>query len=125
MEELKKASGPTKRVKLTRSILLNREHAEEGEVRDLPERVANDLIFADSAVPCDAPMTKREPAPPKEETRKIKVTRAILLQREHVAAGEIREVPLSTAYSLIADKSAAPHGWRVGPQDSGAHRDPE
>jgi hypothetical protein len=40
----------TKRVRLTRSIILNREHAEEGSIHDVPRALAFDLIGAGSAV---------------------------------------------------------------------------
>jgi hypothetical protein len=40
-----------KRIRLTRSLLVNGEHAAAGSVHDLAEPVADDLIGADSAVP--------------------------------------------------------------------------
>jgi hypothetical protein len=39
-----------KRIKLTRSIILNREHAEEGEVHDVERALAYRLIGEGSAV---------------------------------------------------------------------------
>lgn len=40
----------TKRIELTRSIILNREHAEGGSIHDVPRPLANRLIGEGSAV---------------------------------------------------------------------------
>jgi hypothetical protein len=41
----------TKRIRLTRSILLGGEHAQEGSVHEVAKQTADDLIVAGSAVP--------------------------------------------------------------------------
>jgi hypothetical protein len=114
MEETKpmEAMRNTKRIRMTRSIhLLGGYEAKEGEVRDLPVEMADDLIFAGSAVPSDAQVTNptEEPERAKEEMRKVRLLRSLLLGE----VGEVHEVPVHVAYSLIEEKSAEPHGWRV------------
>ncbi len=79
------------------------------------KRMANDLIFAGSAVPCDAQVTNptEEPERAKEEMRKVKLLRSLVLGEP----GEVHEVPIHVAYSLIDDESAEPYGWRADPKE--------
>jgi len=118
MEETKpmEAMCNTKRIRMTRSIyLLGGYEAKEGEVRDLPVEMANDLIFAGSAVPCDAQVTNptEEPERAKEEMRKVKLLRSLVLGEP----GEVHEVPIHVASSLIDDESAEQYGWRGDPKE--------
>jgi hypothetical protein len=117
MDQLKTAVFGTKRIRMTRSIyLLGGYEAKEGEVRDLPVELADDLIRAGSAVPCDAQVTKQTTLPEtakKVEMRKVKLLRSLVLGN----VGEIHELPIHTAYSLIEERSAEPHGWRVKPNE--------
>jgi hypothetical protein len=110
MEAMRK----TKRIRLTRSIMLIGGEAEEGEVRDLPVELADDLIQMDSAIACDDPVTNRtDPERAKAEMRKVKLLRSIVMGK----AGEVHEVPIHVAYSLIDEESAEPDGWRVNPNE--------
>jgi hypothetical protein len=53
-EKVAELFGPKKRIRLTRSIILNAQRdAEEGEVLELPLELAEQLIRDDSAVPCE------------------------------------------------------------------------
>jgi hypothetical protein len=115
-EEMKlmEATRNTKRIRLTRSLLLRGGEAQEGDVLDLPIELADDLIFTDSAVPCDAQVTKQMPAErEKRDMRKVKLLRSITMGQ----AGEVHEVPFHVACSLISDKSAEPQGWSINPRD--------
>jgi hypothetical protein len=47
-----KAGAKTARVKLRRSIFLNGQHCEVGEIHDVPVELAEYLVSAESAVPC-------------------------------------------------------------------------
>jgi hypothetical protein len=114
MEQLKTAVFGTKRIRLTRSIVLDGGEGKEGEILDLPTSQADDLIRMGSAVTTEASATKRqEPARAKVEMRKVKLLRSINLGE----VGTIHEVPVHVAFSLIEEKSAEPHGWRVKPDE--------
>lgn len=119
MEQVKTAVFGTKRIMLTRSILLDGGHQEgkEGEVRDLPIRLADDLILMGSAVACDAPITKQKEEPrAKAEMRPVKLLKSIMLSGVgEGAAGEVHKVPIHIAYSLIDDGAAQPCGWVAQP----------
>jgi hypothetical protein len=115
MDQVKTAITKTKRVRLTRSILLrDGGEALAGEVRDLPVEMADDLIFWDSAVASDDGITHRTELPERKvEMRRVKLLRSVTLGN----AGEVHEVSAAIAYSLISDNSAEPHGWRINPRD--------
>jgi hypothetical protein len=53
----------TRKIRLTRPIILNREHAEEGSVHEVPRHVAQTLIGTDFAVEHVEEGEQPEPAP--------------------------------------------------------------
>jgi hypothetical protein len=89
----------TKRVRLTRSIILDKSHdAAEGEVLDLPLQLADQLIWDGSAVPCGGANAK--------------------------TAAQPRTVERMGS-SGDADPRSRQPSWRVRPQDSGHDLPPE